>query len=208
MVGVRALNGSGAMPYAPGWSFDLPTASLANAFETGDRRKAVAILDIEAYKNANPGFGITYQVAPFKNTGMYNQKYHPRKGQSSGQIELNYQNNHRVIRYADVLLMAAEAFNRSTTPNDTKAQGYLNQIRARAFNDNLHNITASGTTLRQAIWDERRLEFAMEGDRFFDLVRTGQAAARITGFVTGKHEVFPIPQIEIDISGLSQNNGY
>jgi hypothetical protein len=48
----------------------------------------------------------------------------------------------------------------------------------------------------------------MEGDRFFDLVRTGQAAARITGFVTGKHEVFPIPQIEIDISGLSQNNGY
>ncbi|MFN7275249.1 MAG: RagB/SusD family nutrient uptake outer membrane protein, partial [Bacteroidota bacterium] len=86
--------------------------------------------------------------------------------------------------------------------------GYLNQIRARAFNDNLHNITASGATLRQAIWDERRLEFAMEGDRFFDLVRTGQAAARITGFVTGKHEVFPIPQIEIDISGLSQNNGY
>lgn len=208
MVGVRALSGGGAMPYAPGWSFDLPTVSLANAFETGDRRKAVAILDIEAYKNANPGFGITYQVAPYKNTGMYNQKYHPRKGQSSGQIELNYQNNHRVIRYADVLLMAAEAYNRSTTPNDAKAQGYLNQIRARAFNDNLHNITASGTTLRQAIWDERRLEFAMEGDRFFDLVRTGQAAARITGFVTGKHEVFPIPQIEIDISGLSQNNGY
>ena len=208
MVGVRGLNGSGAMPYASGWSFDLPTTALANAFETGDRRKTVAILDIEAYKNANPGFSISYQVAPYKNTGMYNQKYHPRKGESSGQIELNYLNNFRAIRYADVLLMAAEAFNRSTSPNDAKAQGYLNQVRARAFNDNLHNITSAGTALRQAIWDERRLELAMEGERFFDLVRTGQAAARITGFQVGKHEVFPIPQLEIDISVLTQNSGY
>jgi hypothetical protein len=48
----------------------------------------------------------------------------------------------------------------------------------------------------------------MEGDRFFDLVRTGQAASKITGFVTGKHEVFAIPQSEIDISGLTQNPGY
>jgi tetratricopeptide (TPR) repeat protein len=208
MVGVRGLNGGGAMPYASGWSFDLPTTALANAFETGDRRKAVAILDIEAYKNANPSFNITYQVAPYKNTGMYNQKYHPRIGQTSGQVELNYLNNYRAIRYADVLLMAAEAFNRSTSPNDAKAQGYLNQVRARAFNDNLHNITSAGTALRQAIWDERRLELAMEGERFFDLVRTGQAAARITGFQAGKHEVFPIPQLEIDISVLTQNSGY
>jgi hypothetical protein len=48
----------------------------------------------------------------------------------------------------------------------------------------------------------------MEGDRFFDLVRTGQAATKITGFVAGKHEVFPVPQAEIDISVLSQNSGY
>jgi hypothetical protein len=139
---------------------------------------------------------------------MYNQKYHPRKGQTSGQVELNYLNNHRVIRYADVLLMAAEAFNRSTSPNDAKAQGYLNQVRARAFNDNLHNITTTGAALRQSIWDERRLELAMEGERFFDLVRTGQAASKIAGFQAGKHEVFPIPQLEVDISGISQNNGY
>lgn len=208
MVGVRGLNGGAGMPYASGWSFDLPTASLASAFEAGDRRKDVAILNIDAYKNANPGFGITYQVAPYKNTGMYNQKYHPRKGETSGQVELNYKNNQRVIRYADVLLMAAEAFNRSTTPNDTKAQQYLNWVRARAFGDNLHNISASGATLKQAIWDERRLELAMEGERFFDLVRTGQASTKITGFQAGKHEVFPIPQAEIDISVLSQNNGY
>jgi len=48
----------------------------------------------------------------------------------------------------------------------------------------------------------------MEGQRFFDLVRTGEAASKISGFVAGKHEVFPIPQTEIDISGLTQNSGY
>lgn len=208
--GVRGLNGSGAMPYAAGWSTNLPTQNLANAYTAGDIRKAVTILDIEAYKNANPSFGITYQVAPYKNTGLYNQKYLPRKGETSGQVELNYLNNQRIIRYADVLLMAAEAFNRSTTPNDTKAQLYLNRVRRRAFavNDASKDITATGTALRQAIWDERRLELAMEGDRFFDLVRTGQAAAKITGFTAGKHEVFPIPQFEIEISGLTQNSGY
>lgn len=206
--GVRGLNGSNAMPYSAGWSTNLPTQNLANAYATGDQRKAATVLDIEAYKTGNPALNITYQVAPYKNTGLYNQKYLPRKGETSGQLELNYTNNFRIIRYAEVLLMAAEAFSRSATANDTKAQTYLNLVRQRAFSDNLHNITSTGTALRQAIWDERRLELGMEGDRFFDLVRTGQAAAKITGFVTGKHEVFPIPQRERDISGLTQNTGY
>ena len=207
-TGVRGLNGTGTMPYAPGWSTNLPTQNLANAYSTGDRRKEVTVLDIEAYKNANPTFNITYQVAPFKNTGLYNQKYMPRKGETSGQLELNYLNNFRMIRYSDVLLMAAEAFNRSSSPNDTKAQGYLNKVRERAFGNATNNITSTGPALRQAIWDERRLELAMEGHRFFDLVRTGQAASKITGFVAGKHEVFPIPQDEVNISGLAQNPGY
>ena len=206
--GIRGLNGTAAMPYAAGWSTNLPSQNLAAAYAAGDQRKAVTTLDIEAYKTANPAFNITYQVAPYKNTGLYNQKYLPRKGETSGQIELNYSNNFRTIRYAEVLLMAAEANNRSTAPNDAKAQGYINLVRQRAFNDNLHNITATGTALRQAIWDERRLELGMEGDRFFDLVRTGQAATKLAGFITGKHEVFPIPQVEVDISGLKQNPGY
>ena len=206
--GVRGLNGSSAMPYAPGWSTGLPTQDLASAYEAGDKRKAVTILDIEAYKAANPAMNITYQVAPYKNTGLYNQKYHPRKGETSGQIELNYLNNQRTIRYAEVLLMAAEAYNRSTTSNDAKAREYLNKVRERAFGNTTHSITASGNALTQAIWAERRLELAMEGDRFFDLVRTGRAAAEITGFIAGKHEVFPIPQEEITISGLEQNAGY
>lgn len=206
--GIRGLNGSPDMPYAPGWSTNLPTQNLANAYTAGDQRKEATILDIEAYKAAHPSYNITYQVAPYKNTGLYNQKYHPRKGQTSGQIELNYLNNYRTIRYADVLLMAAEAFNRATAPNDAKAQNYLNQVRRRAFGDNLHDITSTGNALYDAILAERRLELAMEGDRFFDLVRTGKAASTITGFVANKHEVFPIPQQEVEISGLTQNNGY
>ncbi|MBC7889908.1 MAG: RagB/SusD family nutrient uptake outer membrane protein [Ferruginibacter sp.] len=206
--GIRGLNGSSAMPYAAGWSTNLPTVNLASAYAAGDKRKNVTVLDIEAYKAANPSFNITYQVAPYKNTGLYNQKYLPRKDETSGQVELNYLNNFRTIRYAEVLLMAAEANNRATAPNDVKAQSYLNLVRQRAFGDMLHNISATGTALRQAIWDERRLELAMEGDRFFDLVRTGQAAAKITGFVAGKNELFPIPQEEIDISGLTQNPNY
>lgn len=206
--GIRGLNGSASMPYAAGWSTNLPTQNLANAYSPGDQRKAATVLDIEAYKAANPSYGITYQVAPYKNTGLYNQKYLPRKGQTSGQVELNYLNNFRIIRYADVLLMAAEAFNKSTTPNDTKAQNYLNMVRQRAYGDNLHNISATGNTLYLAILDERRLELAMEGERFFDLVRTGQAAAKITGFTANKNEIFPIPQHEVTISNLTQNPGY
>ena len=209
--GVRSLNGSAAMPYADGWSTNLPTQDLANIYAAGDTRKAVTILDIEAYKMANPSFNITYQVAPYKNTGLYNQKYLPRKGETSGQIELNYGNNQRIIRFADVLLMAAEANNKATAANDTKAQTYVNLVRRRAFgvSDNSKDITSSGTALYDAILLERRMELAMEGDRFFDLVRTGKAASVLgSKFVVGKHEVFPIPQTEIDISGLSQNPNY
>lgn len=204
--GIRNL--TGGSPYSQGWSVNLPTQDLANAFEAGDTRKAATILDIEAYKNSNPQFNITYLVAPYKNTGLYNHKYHPRKNETSGQIELNYLNNFRTIRFADVLLMAAEANNRKSSPNTALAQEYLNRVRRRAFGNQAHDINASGTALTEAIWKERRLELAMEGDRFFDLVRTGKAAQEIEGFVSGKTELFPIPQEEVDISELSQNPGY
>ncbi len=207
--GIRGLNGSSDMPYAAGWSTNLPTANLANAYQAGDQRKAVTVLDIEAYKAANPSYGITYQVAPYKNTGFYNQKYLPRKGQTSGQVELNYLNNFRIIRYSDVLLMAAEANVKATTVNESKAKTYLNLVRRRAFGDNNHDITSSSATLYNDILNERRLELGMEGDRFFDLVRTGKAGSVLgSKFVAGKHEVFPIPQTEIDISGITQNSGY
>ncbi|WP_431217542.1 RagB/SusD family nutrient uptake outer membrane protein [Puia sp. P3] len=150
-----------------------------------------------------------YQVAPYKNTGLYNQKYLPRKGQTSGQPELNYLNNQRIIRYSDVLLMAAEALNKKANPDDVTAQGYLNQVRRRAFGDQLHDIGSTGSSLYTAILNERRLELAMEGERFFDLVRTGQAASVLgASFKAGKNELFPIPDQEIKVSGLTQNPGY
>lgn len=204
--GIRGLSGSS--PYAPGWSTNLPSQDLANAYTTGDSRKEVTVLDIEKYKAQHPEYNITYQVAPFKNTGLYNQKYLPRQGETSGQLELNYTNNYRTIRYAGVLLMAAEANSRKSAPDEGKARDYLNKVRRRAFGDDNHKITASGTALTEAIWAERRLELAMEGERFFDLVRTGKAASVLTGFVAGKNEVFPIPQEEIEISGLTQNPNY
>ncbi|HAG16235.1 MAG TPA: RagB/SusD family nutrient uptake outer membrane protein [Bacteroidales bacterium] len=203
--GVRGFSGTADMPYAAGWSTNLPTQELADAYEVGDQRKEATVFDVEAYNNDNPDYNVTYTVAPYKNTGLYDKKYLPRKGQTSGQIELNYANNQRIIRFSDVLLMAAEANNRAIAADDGKAQNYLNRVRERAFGDNLHNITASGDALKQAIWEERRLELAMEGDRLFDLIRTGQAPTKIPGFTIGKNEVFPIPQKEIDISGLTQN---
>jgi hypothetical protein len=72
------------------------------------------------------------------------------------------------------------------------------------------SINAGGSTLTEAIWNERRLELSGEGHRFFDLVRTGKAANEINGFVPNKHELFPIPQVEIDLAGgnWTQNNNY
>ena len=199
--GIRGYNGP---LYSSGWSFNVPTQDLVDAYSAGDKRKDVSILDIEAWAAST---GAKYTTG-YEHTGYFNNKYIPRAGESQAQQELNYETNFRYIRYADVLLMAAEANNRATASNDTKAQNYLNQVRARAYGNNSNASSSTGSTLTQEIWDERRLELAGEGHRFYDLVRTGQAAAEISGFVAGKHEVFPIPQTEIDVSNLTQNAGY
>lgn len=188
--------------YASGWSFNVPTADLYESFQEGDTRKDVSILDMVAFSDET---GASYSEG-YEHTGYYNNKYIPRGGESGAQIELNYLTNYRSIRYADVLLMAAEANNRSG--DDVDAQLYLNMVRRRAFGDTEHDITSTGSSLTEAIWAERNFELAMEGHRFFDLVRTGKAAEKIDGFVAGKHELFPIPQQEIDISDLEQNPGY
>ena len=184
--------------YARGWSFNIPTQDLVDIFEDGDSRKDATIL---AYS------GDASELAGYEQTGYFNHKYIPRAGESGAQTELNYLTNYRSIRYADVLLMAAEANNRGGI-SDSKAQEYLNEVRRRAFGDTNHDITDTGSSLTQAIWDERRLELSMEGHRFFDLVRTGEAASKISGFTSNKHELFPVPQQEIDIAGISQNQGY
>ena len=197
--GIRGYSGP---TYSSGWSFNVPTDEFHKAFRSDDKRRDASILDIVKWADDNQA---DYQEG-YEHTGYFNNKYRPRQGYSKNTTELNYENNYRYIRYADVLLMAAEANNLSG--NDVKARDYLNRVRFRAYGNNSQDSSASGSALTQEIWDERRLEFAGEGHRFFDLVRTGQAADKISGFVEGKHEVFPIPQTEIDVSNLTQNPGY
>lgn len=205
-VGFNGVRNYSGPLFDSGFSFNVPTQEAVDAFEVGDNRKAVAILDIVAWAAAN---NATYGIG-YKHTGYFNRKYIPRQGdQNLGDQNLTNPNNYRAIRYADVLLMAAEAFNRGGI-DDNKARTYLNLVRQRAFGDNNHNISASGAALTDFIYAERRTELVGEGHRFFDLVRTGRAAQEITGFTANKNELFPIPFEEIQFSNgnWQQNTGY
>ena len=98
--------------------------------------------------------------------------------------------------------MAAEAHYQ--TGNTSTAQQLVNAVRSRA------GVQGVPVTSINTIYNERRFELSGEGHRFFDLVRTGKAADYIQGFIPGKHELFPIPQVEIDLAGgnWSQNPGF
>jgi len=193
--------------FADGNNFNLPTPKIVNAFEAGDLRKDVTILDMATWIPANPGTTYTKQN---EDTGFFNRKYIPRKrrAEAGADVKLTSPNNYRAIRYADVLLMAAEAHNKNG--NDSKAQQYLNLVRDRAFGDTNHRISASGTALNDFILTERRMELVGEGHRFFDLVRTGKAVSEIPGFVAGKNELFPIPieEIQFAAGNWAQNPKY
>ena len=202
--GVRNYEGP---DFTSGFSFNVPVQEAYEAFDSDDPRRDIAILNIDAWATAT---GATFGTG-FEHTGYFNKKYIPRtrSDQALADLNLTNPNNYRSIRYADVLLMAAEANNRGGI-DEAKAQGYLNDVRRRAFGDDLHDITATGASLTNAIYLERRLELVGEGHRFFDLVRTGKAAQEISGFQAGKHELFPIPAIEIQLAGnvWAQNPGY
>lgn len=138
--------------------------------------------------------------------GIIRLKYATRESETGGPTkELNYKTNWRLIRYADVLLMAAEA---SLSSSPAKALDYVNRVRARAGAPAL-----SAVTMDDIIY-ERQAELALEGTRFFDLVRWDLADQELKalGFVKGKHELFPIPKDEIDnnpgMSPADQNPGY
>jgi starch-binding outer membrane protein, SusD/RagB family len=154
------------------------------------------------------------------NTGGFPYEYYPKKNFTNlsedapfGDPNPNGGSNDRVIRYADVLLMHAEAAARNG--NTVAAQNSLNAVRARARGGNnsiLLDVTSSGDALVNAILHERRVELGLEGHRFFDLVRTGKAAAALgpLGYNDAVHKVFPIPQSQIQATGgaIIQNDGY
>lgn len=202
--GIRQYNGP---LYADGNSYNLPTGDLYNFFDVSDPRRDLSVLNLDSFINLQPDPGsISYLQGAGGHTGYFNNKYIKRR------IELGLPDddltsplNYKVIRYADVLLMAAEAH--AQNGNDATALTYLNQVRSRV---GMPALASSGAQLLQDIYTERRLEFAGEGLRFFDLVRSGEAVNEIDNFVPGKHEIFPIPQVEIDLSGgnWSQNPNY
>lgn len=199
--GVRGSNGGG-------WGFNVPTQDLANAYEAGDPRRDATIIfrgETTPEGDAIPATG---------DNPMYNQKsYVPFSMWVSGFNE-GVQQNIRIIRYADVLLMNAEAANE--TGNSAQAIASLELVRARARAGNAAILPKVTTTdkaaLQAAIWKERRVEFAMEFDRYFDVIRQGRGTAVFgpKGWKAGKNEVWPIPQAEIDLSAgiLTQNPGY
>ena len=139
----------------------------------------------------------------------YPKKYFNNKTEDApfGDPNPNGGSNDRVIRYADLLLMHAEAS--FHTGDEGAARASLNLVRARV---QIPDVTATGPALLDAIHRERRLELGLEAHRFFDLVRTHKAGEVLgtLGFLTGTHELFPIPQSQIQATNgaITQNPGY
>lgn len=188
---------------AQGWQ--IPTQYLYNAYDAADRRRAVTFIT-EIHDPAGP----VTTIRP------YIQKYWDRVAEPQGNASSN---DFPVIRYADVLLMYAEANNELNVPG--LAHEYINMVRKRArFNGTVYQNTVPDYTglsqaqFRDAVLKERMLEFVAEGHRWFDLVRTGTLEAKVPlakpGVVPApKHYLFPLPQREVDLNkNLVQNNGY
>jgi hypothetical protein len=188
---------------AQGWQ--VPTQELYSEYDLLDRRREVTFIT----EIHNPDGSVTV-IRP------YIQKYWDRAAEPEGN---GSSNDFPVIRYADVLLMYAEAENE--LDNSGEAHTYINMVRKRARWDGVVEQSAVpdyvGLTkdqFRVAVLKERRLEFVAEGQRWFDLVRTGTLETLVPiakpGIVPqAKHYLFPIPQREIDLNpNLKQNEGY
>lgn len=181
-----------------GWGFNEPSQDLVNSYEPGDTREDGTI--IFAGEVLYDGRFVPLTVE----NPRYNQKAY---------VSMNYLSNDknvRLFRYAEVLLMNAEAANEMN--NTAAAQTMLDMVRLRAGLPG--TMAATQEDYRMAIWDERRWELAFEHDRIFDLRRQGRVAevmiAHGSAFVEGKHELYPIPEDQIAQSGglLEQNPGY
>ncbi len=211
-----------------GWGFNHPTWNLYNEFETNDnirRDAAIRVPNPAQMENENEE---TYLGSALLNNkyGMYDEHFgkwplHASRGPL----------NNRQIRYSDVLLMYAEAC--LGLADESTAATYLNKVRERAglatypgYSFAVNGQTIAAPTLEQALRHERRVELAMEGHRWFDLVRWGNTKAhmeayqatesddvkaQLSVFQEGKHEIFPIPAEERELGGLDllyQNPGY
>ncbi|MHB1146049.1 MAG: RagB/SusD family nutrient uptake outer membrane protein [Lutibacter sp.] len=199
MVGPRTyVQITGDAPDLPsGWSFNPILPELYDLLKTDPRFEAT-VLDMKALEEA----GSASYIAGYQDTGYFLNKFTPTKAVAhtgAGDAVLNYRQNTYAIRLADTYLLEAEALGAT----GSRAQALLDAVRARV---GLPSIPVS----MNAIMAERRLELAGEGHRWFDLVRTGQAAAKLSsrGFVAGKNEILPIPFKELENTKLVQNPNY
>jgi len=187
-----------------GWGFNLPRRNLWNAFvSAGDVERRNQTLMSKEELIAIGGNWSNDNAWGFE--GYFQRKYGSFSTQTAGPVnELNYGSNWRMIRFADVLLLAAEANYRAN--NESKARQYINIVRKRS---GLPDITPSGSALFDAIVKERELELAFEGFRFTDLVRWGLAQKELgpLGYQS-KHALLPIPDYDIKTGKLTQNPGY
>ena len=215
-----AVAGPGASPYNMvqgvrgipnlGWGFNRPSDNLVAAYEPGDPRRQATVIYVGEIL---PDGSTKVEDNPDILNERYNQKAWVPKHAG---LQDNGPGNIRLLRYADVLLLAAEAYNE--LGNSAAALPLLNQIRKRARGTNNFILTDVTTTdqsvLRDRIRRERRVELAMEQHRWFDLMRWGIAGETMKAvgknFVDNKHELFPVPQTELDLSDgvLQQNSGW
>ena len=187
-----------------GWGFCTPSEDLIAFYQSRDEvvRPATTLL----YRGTITPEGD--EIKASCTNPVYNGKcYTPSIYNNWSNNGYGYDYNVRVIRYAEVLLMYAEALLNGAPVGESglTADQAVNLVRNRAQLQPL-----SGVTL-QNVWDERRAELAMEEDRFFDLIRTGQAAEVLSshGFTSGKNEIFPIPANQRQLNpNLVQNPGY
>lgn len=199
-----------ASPYAAGWSFASVDTAFYNTFASNDARKqATFIVPANVSVTYTPGY---------QNTGVFPYKWIALKANqpTKGDKSLNYPNHFINIRFSDVLLMAAE-LHLLHGGNAAKAQQYFDKVAKRPRPS---GYTTPAISL-DAIYAERDLELALEGVRYWDLMRRGAAYAQarininrgepfISKFNTGAAGLFPIPESEIIVSAnaLIQNPGY
>jgi len=208
--------GEGITKDRDGWGSHIPTSpvnnnpntTISDAFETGDLRKDVTIMTPNTYyPSINPeDGGYTYPQGGASASSVNIKKY--VVGSASNVCFMSTPINAHVLRYSDVLLMYAEALMeiQGGETSSPEALQYFNQVRERAGLDKLDRID------REIMLQERRVEFAFENQRWFDLVRAGKAVETLT--LHGKniqdhHVLFPIPSAELKINPkLTQNPGY
>ncbi len=206
-----------------GWGWNVPTTKLESSWPANDPRKRQTIL-YSGQSDGGPaegGYGATlpaYAPGSGLDQLFWNKKVYsdPAMRTFTGQVLGNGGAawiNHRILRYADVLLMLAEASNE--LGDGATAATNLENVRSRASGNLPITRTiapyvafVNQAQMRKAIKDERRYEFAMEGYRFYDLVRWGDAITELGALgYTNKCRYYPLPQKALDLSGgvLVQN---